>query len=217
MAKPRESKRFIWVTWLIKLLSGDDWCEWRAWFQAHHYSDSWTRADTNFDNVRWKMEHSKLLWESKERLEEHGYTVWVEKQNRFRLKGESTMLGGQPDLVSQKHGDITVIDVKTGTPRQWDIIQVMLYMFGLDRSVPAWKNILLKGRVIYSDHVVDIPADAISPEFIKEMGSLIRRVADEKPALVVPSGTECGFCPITLEDCPQRISVPEEAVAVEEF
>ena len=29
MAKPRESKRFIWVTWLIKLLSGDDWCEWR--------------------------------------------------------------------------------------------------------------------------------------------------------------------------------------------
>ena len=90
-------------------------------------------------------------------------------------------------------------------------------MFGLDRSVPAWKNILLKGRVIYSDHVVDIPADAISPEFIKEMGSLIRRVADEKPALVVPSGPECGFCPITLEDCPQRISVPEEAVAVEEF
>ena len=191
--------------------------EWRAWFQAHHYSDSWTRADTNFDNVRWKMEHSKLLWESRERLEEHGYTVGVEKQNRFRLKGESTMVGGQPDLVSEKHGDITVIDVKTGTPRQWDIIQVMLYMFGLDRSVPAWKNILLKGRVIYSDHVVDIPADAISPEFIKEMGSLIRRVADEKPALVVPSGTECGFCPITLEDCPQRISVPEEAVAVEEF
>ena len=83
------------------------------------------------------MEHSKLLWESRERLEEHGYTVGVEKQNRFRLKGESTMVGGQPDLVSEKHGDITVIDVKTGTPRQWDIIQVMLYMFGLDRSVPA--------------------------------------------------------------------------------
>ena len=64
MAKPRESKRFIWVTWLIKLLSGDDSCEWRAWFQAHHYSDSWTRADTSFDSVRWKMEHSNLLWEA---------------------------------------------------------------------------------------------------------------------------------------------------------
>ena len=49
------------------------------------------------------------------------------------------------------------------------------------------------------------------------MGSLIRRVADEKPALLVPSSAECGFCSITLEECLQRISVPEEAVAVEEF
>ena len=93
----------------------------------------------------------------------------------------------------------------------------MLYMYGLGRYVTAWGDITLKGRVVYSDHVVDIPADAISPEFIEEMGSLIRRVANSKPAVAVPSRTECGFCPITLEDCPQRISVPPEAVAVEEF
>ena len=90
-------------------------------------------------------------------------------------------------------------------------------MCGLGRYVTAWGDITLNGRVVYSDHVVDIPADAISPEFIKEMGSLIRRMADKKPALVVPSGTECGFCSITLEDCPQRISAPPEAVAVEGF
>ena len=43
--------------------------------------------DTNFDNVRWKMEHSNLLWESRERLEEHGYTVWVEQQDKFWVDG----------------------------------------------------------------------------------------------------------------------------------
>ena len=90
-------------------------------------------------------------------------------------------------------------------------------MYGLGRYVTAWKDIPLKGRVVYSDHVVDIPADAISPEFIEEMGSLIRRMADKKPALVVPSSAECSFCPMTLEDCPQRILVPEESVAVEGF
>ena len=47
------------------------------------------------------------------------------------------------------------------------------------------------------------------------MGSLIRRMADEKSALVVPSSAECSFCPITLADCPQRVLVPEESVAVE--
>ena len=200
---------------LSRLLSGDDWCEWRAWFQAHHCNDSWTRADTNFDNVRWKMEHSKLLWESSERLEEHGYTVRVEKENKSWVDGACATVSGQPNLVVKKDIDITVMDVKTGAPRQWDIIQVMLYMYGLGRYVTAWGDITLKWRVVYSDHVVDIPADAISPEFIEDMGSLIRRMADEKPALVVPSRTECGFCPITLEDCPQRIPVPEESVAVE--
>ena len=141
----------------------------------------------------------------------------VEKQNKFRLNGASATVSGQPDLVAEKDGDVTVIDVKTGIPRQSDIAQVMIYMFGLGRCFAEWKDIPLKGRVVYSDHAVDIPADAISPGFIKHLCSLIRRVADEKPALLVPSSTECGFCPITLEDCPQRVSVPAEAVAVEEF
>ena len=101
---------------LSRLLSGDDWCEWQAWFQAHHYSDSWTRADTNFDNVRWKMEHSRLLLESSERLEEHGYTAWVEKQNKFWVDGVCATVSGQPNLVVKKDIDITVMDVKTGTP-----------------------------------------------------------------------------------------------------
>ena len=163
------------------------------------------------------MGHSRLLWESREGLEDDGYTVRVEKQNRFWLDGACATVRGQPNLVVKKDIDITVMDVKTGTPRQWDIIQVMLYMYGLGRYVTAWGDITLKGRVVYSDHVVDIPAYTISPEFIEQPGNLIRRVADKNPALVVPSSTECGFCSITLEDCPQRISVPEEAVAVEEF
>ena len=82
---------------------------------------------------------------------------------------------------------------RLGLPARWDIIQVMLYMYGLGRYVTAWGDITLKGKVVYSDHVVDIPADAISPEFIEDMGSLIRRVANSKPAVAVPSSTECGF------------------------
>ena len=198
---------------LIKLLSGDDWCEWRAWFQAHHYSDSWTRADTSFDSVRWKMEHSNLLWESRERLEDDGYTVRVEKENKFWVDGACATVSGQPNLVVKKDIDITVMDVKTGTPRQWDIIQVMLYMFGLDRYVTAWGDITEGEGGLQRSW--DIPAYAISSEFIEEIGSLIRRVADEKPALLVPSSAECGFCSITLEECLQRISVPEEALPLQ--
>ena len=163
------------------------------------------------------MEHGRLPRESREGLEDDGYTVRVEKENKFWVDGACATVSGQPKLVVKKDIDITVMDVKIGTPRQWDIIQVMLYMHGLGRYVTAWGDITLKWRVVYSDHVVDIPAYAISPEFIEQLGSLIRRMADEKPALVVPSSAECSFCPITLEDCPQRVPVPPEAVAVEGF
>ena len=78
---------------LSRLLSGDDSCEWRAWFQAHHYSDSWTRADTSFDNVRWQKEHSRLPLESREGLEDDDYTVRVDKEDRFRLCRLSAIMG----------------------------------------------------------------------------------------------------------------------------
>ena len=87
-------------------------------------------------------------------------------------------------------------------------------MYGLGRYVTVWGDITLKGRVVYSDHVVDIPAYAISPEFIEQLGGLIRRVADKKPALVVPSSTECGFCPITLEDYLSAERCSDEPVQV---
>ncbi len=93
---------------LSRLLSGDDSCEWRAWFQAHHYSDSWTRADTSFDNVRWQKEHSRLPRESREGLEDDDYTVRVEKEDRFRLDGARATVGGQPDLVVKKDIDVTL-------------------------------------------------------------------------------------------------------------
>ena len=163
------------------------------------------------------MEHTKLLRETRGRLEGDGYSVRMEKQNKFWLDGASATVSGQPDLVAEKEDDVTVIDVKTGIPRQSDIAQVMMYMYGLPRYFSAWNGTPVKGRVVYDDHEADIPADAISPEFIEHLRGLIRRVADGKPAAVVPSAAECNFCPITLEDCPQRLSALDEAVAVEDF
>ena len=49
------------------------------------------------------------------------------------------------------------------------------------------------------------PASAVSPEFIANMGALIRRLASDEPARRVPSATECRFCDIGREDCPVRI------------
>ena len=35
MAVPRETP-YIWTTWLPRLLTGENSCEWAVWFKAHH-------------------------------------------------------------------------------------------------------------------------------------------------------------------------------------
>ena len=60
MAQTRESP-YIWVTWLTKLLVGENSCEWAAWFHAHHESWSYDKVPSNFDANEWQMKHTALL------------------------------------------------------------------------------------------------------------------------------------------------------------
>ena len=128
MAKLRESKRFIWVTWLIKLLSGT------IGASGGHGSRPTITATLGpgrtpiliMSDGKWST--ASCCGSPGRDWKSMGILWGLRSRTGSGLKGESTMVGGQPDLVSEKHGDITVIDVKTGTPRQWDIIQVMLYV-----------------------------------------------------------------------------------------
>ena len=47
----------------------------------------------------------------------------------------------------------------------------------------------------------------MGPDFVGNMGALIRRLAAYEPARRVPSAQECRFCGISKEDCPARTDV----------
>ena len=51
MAERRRNGLYIWVTWLTRLLVGENSCEWAAWFRARHESWSWERVSSGFDLV----------------------------------------------------------------------------------------------------------------------------------------------------------------------
>ena len=96
MAILRQSP-YIWATWLPRLLTGDKSCKWAIWFKAH-YQD-WTKVPSDFNQARWLLDHTALLNEQKVQWETSGYNVYVEKQNSFRLRGQSATLVGRPDLI----------------------------------------------------------------------------------------------------------------------
>ena len=203
----RRENAYVWVTWLSRLLVGDASCEWASWYKAHY--SGYSRADRDFSLSTWKMHHTRLLNDVRDRLEAEGHTVTTERANWFRLLGGSgATVAGQADLVSvSSDGQITVYDVKTGAQRDSDVAQVMIYMYALPLVADSpWAGKSPDGRVVYKDGTeTHIPSTAIDNDFREGLHDLIRRVVSDEPARRVPSPPECNWCDLTDLDCPERL------------
>ena len=216
MAVLRSGGPCIWVTWLTRLLAGENSCEWAAWFRAQHEGWSWAKAPSGFDLVGWQLAHTAGVNECRAEWEGRGYTVYTESQNSFALRGRTATLGGKPDLIAPRGGSGTIIDVKTRSPSPAHSVQVMLYMYAVPRSMGQHNGVAFDGRVAYGDHEVVIPASAVNETFIGNLVGLVRRLSASEAARRVPSPRECGFCDISSADCPQRVAGGDAAEGVTE-
>ena len=194
MAQCREHP-YIWATWLPKLLTGENSCEWAVWFKAH-YQD-WTRTPSEFNQTEWMLNHTALLNKRKANWKHGGFDVNIEGQNSFELHGRSATLAGQPDLITQRDGQAVIVDVKTGQDSPSHVVQVMIYLYAIPRALERYRNSQAQGQATYLDHTVRIPAEAVDDQFIQNLGTLIRRLAADKPPARVPSRPECRFCDIS--------------------
>lgn len=195
---------YVWVTWLTKLLVGENSCEWAAWFRARHETWSYEKIPGTFDATNWQLNHTALLNRIRGQLEGQGQTVFTENQNSFHLRGNVATLGGKPDLIAVSGNQGTIYDAKTGRPSPSHHIQVMVYMYAVPRALGQYKGVTFDGKVVYEDQEVPIPAAAVGEPFIDNLSQLIRRVSSSLPARKVPSPLECGFCNLTKADCPER-------------
>ena len=95
----RRDNVYVWVTWLSRLLVGDASCEWASWYKVHH--KGYAKASRDFSLSTWKMHHTRLLNDARDRLEAAGHTVSTERENSFRLQGGSgALVSGQAHLIS---------------------------------------------------------------------------------------------------------------------
>ena len=95
----QRSDAYVWVTWLSRLLVGDASCEWASWFRSHY--TGYEKVSRSFDYAKWKMNHTSMLTEVRERLLAEGNRVTTERQNSFKLRGSSgAIISGQPDLIA---------------------------------------------------------------------------------------------------------------------
>ena len=55
MAVLRSGGPCIWVTWLTRLLAGENSCEWAGWFRVQNEIWGWERVSSGFDLVGWQV------------------------------------------------------------------------------------------------------------------------------------------------------------------
>ena len=206
MTRPRGGP-YIWVTWLSRLMAGEVGCQWAPWFRTHY--TEYDKAPSDFQLATWTVEHTQLLDELAKERSSLGESIYKEDQNHFRLRRRSSSLtiAGKPDLIAiDRGGHTTVYDAKTGTPRQGDIIQVMLYMMCLPYASPLYKGKVLHRCVAYkSGGHSDIPTEAIDEAFQKSVTYFLNLLESPNPPERSPSHAECRYCDITSADCPDRI------------
>ena len=146
MAQRRDSP-YIWVTWLTKLLVGENSCEWAAWFRANHEGRSWNKVPSTFDNAEWQINHTNLLNKIRNEIEREGKVVFTEAQNSFTLRGHTATLGGKPDLITVSGDRGTIVDAKAAQPSPSHHVQVLLYMYAIPRALHHFVASLWECRI----------------------------------------------------------------------
>ena len=194
---------YIWVTWIVGLLAADDSCRWAPWFKSHFQYDKVEKGDGQLK--QWKADHGEMVTKRAARLRADGFTVYLEDQNKFTLRGKTGIeLAGTPDIVAIKGDDALVVDCKSGKRRDKDYWQVCIYMFVLPITHEACKGLRLRGEVQYTDGPLKIHPDE-GEEVVERIAAQVKESGGATEPARVPSRRECKFCNIGPKDCPARI------------
>jgi hypothetical protein len=202
MTSPRVEP-YVWVSWVTKVLAGESTCVWSAWLRAHYQT---AKKPNGLDLGSWQMDHTAMIRRASQDHERQGYKVWTESQNLFMLKGRSGTLSGKPDVVAVKDNAGWVVDTKTGSPRASDRVQVMLYMWALPKTNPAFAGVTFDGKVIYKSGFTVVSAGEIDEVFVRRVGELMKEICGDREPHKAPSYGECLHCPLTPEDCSDRVT-----------
>jgi hypothetical protein len=201
MKADERNKPYIWPTWITGLLAGEANCQWAAWFRSHFQFEK--RKDTNENMLaRWRTEHAEFVRDVAAARQAEGLRVSVEDQNKFTYVGDTAMVGGKPDLVSESDEAVVIDDCKTGKEREKDYWQVVIYGILLPLVRPQFKGKTIVGNVLYRKRQREISHQ----DFRRSRDHVVQQIQRTAGAVEpkrTPSASECRFCDIA--DCPERI------------
>jgi CRISPR/Cas system-associated exonuclease Cas4 (RecB family) len=211
--QPRDGQPWIWTTWITPVLAGEAQCQYAPYVKAH-FRYTKRPDDRGFNLAKWNADHTMLLEQRCRELSSEGWTIALENENSFRLKGKTAVLAGKPDIIAHRADEWRVIDAKTGAAKNRDFWQVLLYLAAVPRAfgIPPDR---LTGEVCYPTHRINVTRVDLTTAKEARIWSVIRSIASEPAPIATPSAAECAFCDIA--ECQYRITSSVTEVLVSEF
>lgn len=198
---------YVWTTWITGLLSGVDKCHWKIWLKAHYYLPKQEEDPERKGFLsKWIKDHDAMTRKRVASLKQEGYSVFVEDENSFVLRGEVANLAGKPDIIALNKEEKTglIIDEKAGKQKEQYIWQVLIYMFAKDFTFPDY---VLSGEIEYKDERIPIHPRQLNTDNKRRIGGMMRIVGGDEEPERVPSRFECEYCDII--GCPDRYEAKE--------
>jgi CRISPR/Cas system-associated exonuclease Cas4 (RecB family) len=195
--EPR-GRAYVWTSWITKLLAGESKCWYAAWYKAHFkYLKRPDAADRADFFAEYNKTHDRIVGERVDALkakEQEGgpWTVKVEEEGEFKIRGTGGDLSGKPDIVAMRGNVAVVVDAKSGKPRESDHWQVRLYALFIPM---AWLKGFgeIRGEVEYRDHVEQVKLNPTRDR--EKIGAALRIVTGATAPKATP-GADCKFCDI---------------------
>jgi CRISPR/Cas system-associated exonuclease Cas4 (RecB family) len=186
-------------------MAGERHCWYAPWFQARHSHIQDPRPRST-DLSQWTAEHGLMVQQRADQLRAEGWEVYLEDQNSFKLKGKQAILSGKIDIlaIAPDRSRALVIDCKTGSEKDADLEQVVIYCYAAPKFHPAIRctpGLIVTGEVQYRTQTKPIVPPP--PAYVRLFDAMARIVGPEPPK--APSFAECRFCKLSKADCADRV------------
>ena len=203
-AKPQPT---VQAKMLAEFMVGEKECEYSVWFPTHYKYEK--LPDDSEQLTKWMNEHEKLVNYRAEDLEKEGFTVRIENDNWFTVKGANFPLSisGKPDIIAVKDNLVRIEDCKTGKVRPSHEMQVLVYMRLCPHAPETkWymKDRIIEGGVVYWEEVIGVSPSRLDAGFTNLFRKSLAILSNPEPAWTVPNKWSCQYCTISKDYCVDR-------------
>ncbi len=183
--KPGEKIRRVGVTTLAKLVTGEDVCHLKPWYEKRHPDEA---PPPGPELARWQMEHNLVVTKIVQGLQEGD----VEREMWLSLDKPPVI--GKTDVTHRLPGEIHIYEAKSGRQANSHPLQLLIYLYmarkGAMEGVDGTK---LTGHLVYPDKEVVMREADIHPNLEQMMEPHIQAVlSDSAPRPV--KNPACRWC-----------------------